>query len=126
MNFNKFNLITGILFVLGFILILLNFLTPYLNLAALVVLLVALIMLTISLCKYCIQKNAYLNSQNEEIIMELSMQDGMEQYVPVEKKQTKFKKFWENTKIFSPCIISGVFALCMLAFLVLSIVNLFK
>ena len=96
MNFNKFNLITGILFVLGFILILLNFLTPYLNLAALVVLLVALIMLTISLCKYCIQKNAYLNSQNEEIIMELSMQDGMEQYVPVEKKQTKFKKFCYN------------------------------
>lgn len=126
MNFNKFNLITGILFVLGFILVLLNFLTPYLNLVALILFVVAFVMLSISLYKYCVRKNAYLSSDKEEIIMELSMEDGVETYIPAEKKQSKFKKFIDNTKIFSPFILSVVFGLCMLSFLIISIINLVK
>lgn len=125
MIFNKFNIITAVLYVVGFILVLLNFLTPYLNLAALVIFTVATIMLTYKLFKYCLMKNAYLNSNNEEIIMELSMQDGMEQYIPVEKKQGKFKKFIENSRIFSPCILSGVFAIILVILLISAIVKLF-
>ncbi len=125
MNFNKFNLITGILFVVGFILVLLNFLSPYLNLSALIIFIVASIMLSISLFKYCIRKNAYLTSDNEEIIMELSIEEGKEQYIPVEKKQTKFRKFLDLIKIFSPFILSSLFALCLIAFLVLSVIKLF-
>lgn len=125
MNFNKFNLITGILFVVGFILVLLNFLSPYLNLSALIIFIVASIMLSISLFKYCIRKNAYLTSDNEEIIMELSIEEGKEQYIPVEKKQTKFRKFFDLIKIFSPFILSSLFALCLIAFLVLSVIKLF-
>ena len=125
MNFNKFNLITGILFVVAFILVLLNFLSPYLNLSALIIFIVASIMLSISLFKYCIRKNAYLTSDNEEIIMELSIEEGKEQYIPVEKKQTKFRKFLDLIKIFSPFILSSLFALCLIAFLVLSVIKLF-
>lgn len=125
MNFNKFNLITGILFVVGFILVLLNFLSPYLNLSALIIFIVASIMLSISLFKYCIKKNAYLTSDKEEILMELSVEEGKEQYVPVEKKQTKFRKFLDLTKIFSPFILSSLFALCLVVFLVLSVIKLF-
>lgn len=125
MNFNKFNLITGILFVVGFILIMLNFLTPYLNLAAMSVFLVALIMLTISLYKFCLRKNAERNNIQEEIIMELSLQDGEEQYVPAEKKLTGFKKFREICKIFSPCLTSGLLAVLMLVTLVLTLIKLF-
>lgn len=125
MNFNKFNLITGILFVVGFILVLLNFLSPYLNLSALIIFIVASVMLSISLFKYCIRKNAYLTSDNEEIIMELSIEEGKEQYIPVEKKQTKFRKFLDLIKIFSPFILSSLFALCLIVFLVLSVIKLF-
>ena len=122
MKINKFNLIIGLLYCVGFILILLNFLTVYLNLAALVLFIVATIMLTIATTKFCIQRNAYLTSQNEEIIMELALEDGMEKYIPKEKKQSKFKKFLENIKIFSPCILSGFIAVMLIVLLILSLV----
>lgn len=122
MKINKFNLITGILFCVGFVLILLNFLTKWLNLAALCVFLVATIMLTISLAKFCVQRNAYLFSENEEIVMELALEDGMEKYVPKEKKQSGFKKFIENVRIFSPCILSGMVAGLLIFLLILSLV----
>ena len=122
MKFNKFNLITGILYFVGFVLILLNFLSVYLNLAALCIFLVATIMLTISLTKYCIKRNAMLTSENEEIIMELALEDGMEKFVPKEKKQSGFKKFIENVKIFTPCILSGIIACMLVVLLILSLV----
>lgn len=125
MIFNKYNLITAILFVVAFICVLLNFLTDYLNLVAICLLAVATGMLTYKLYKYCVMKNAYLTGEKEEIIMELSMQEGMEQYIPVEKKQTGFKKFIENARIFSPCILSGLFSVLFLVLLIMSLVKLF-
>jgi len=122
MKINKFNLIIGLLYCVGFVLILLNFLTVYLNLAALVLFVVATIMLTIAFTKFCIQRNAYLTSRNEEIIMELALEDGMEKYIPKEKKQSKFKNFLDNLKIFSPCILSGFVAIMLIVLLILSLV----
>ena len=122
MRFNKFNLTIGILYCIGFVLILLNFLTKWLNLAALCVFIVATIMLTISLTKFCIQRNAYLTSQNEEIIMEMALVDGMEKFVPKEKKQSSFKKFIENIRIFSPAILSGMIGCLLVVLLILSLI----
>lgn len=122
MRFNKFNLTIGILYCIGFVLILLNFLTKWLNLAALCVFIVATIMLTISLTKFCIQRNAYLTSQNEEIIMEMALVDGVEKFVPKEKKQSSFKKFIENIRIFSPAILSGMIGCLLVVLLILSLI----
>ena len=122
MRLNKFNLVIGLLYIIGFVLILLNFLTKWLNLVAICVFLVAQIMLTIALFKYCVQRNAYHASQQEEIIMELAVEDGMEKYVPKEKKQSGFKKFMEKVKIFSPCLLSGFIACLFCLFLILSLV----
>ncbi len=122
MRFNKFNLTIGILYCIGFVLILLNFLTKWLNLAALCVFIVATIMLTISLTKFCIQRNAYLTSQNEEIIMEMALVDGVEKFVPKEKKQSRFKKFIENIRIFSPAILSGMIGCLLVVLLILSLI----
>lgn len=122
MRFNKFNLTIGILYCVGFVLILLNFLTKWLNLAALCVFIVATIMLTISLTKFCIQRNAYLTSQNEEIIMEMALVDGVEKFVPKEKKQSRFKKFIENIRIFSPAILSGIIGCLLVVLLILSLI----
>ena len=122
MKINRFNLITGILYVVGFILVLLNFLTKWLNLAALCVFVVAQIMLTISLSKYCIKKSAYETSENEEIIMELALEDGMEKYVPKEKNGGKVKKFNEKVKIFYPCILSSVVTALLVVLLILSLI----
>lgn len=122
MKFNKFNLTIGILYVVGFVLVLLNFLTKWLNLAALCVFIVATVMLTISLAKYCIRKNAMLESQNEEIIMELALEEGMEKYVPKEQKQSGFKRLIENAKIFSPCLLSGLMAILLVVLLILSLI----
>lgn len=122
MKFNKFNLITGILYCIGFVLILLNFLSQYLNLAAICVFLVATIMLTISLTKFCIRRNATSVSDSEEIIMELALEDGMEKFVPKEKKLSGFKKFVENVRIFMPCILSGIIACMLVVLLILSLI----
>lgn len=122
MRFNKFNLTIGILYCVGFVLILLNFLTKWLNLAALCVFIVATIMLTIALTKFCIQRNAYLTSQNEEIIMEMALEDGVEKFVPKEKKQSGFKKFIENIRIFSPAILSGIIGCLLVVLLILSLI----
>lgn len=122
MRFNKFNLTIGILYCVGFVLILLNFLTKWLNLAALCVFIVATIMLTIALTKFCIQRNAYLTSQNEEIIMEMALEDGVEKFVPKEKKQSGFKKFIENIRIFSPAILSGMIGCLLVVLLILSLI----
>ena len=124
MKFNKFNLITASIFVLGFVLILLNFLSVYLNLAATICLTAASIMLTISFYFSCKRKNAILEANNEEIIMELSVEDGMETYVPKEKKKGKAKEFLENIRIFTPAILSGLVALAMITLLILSFFNL--
>ena len=98
MKFNKFNLITTVLYIVAFILILLNFLTPYLNLAALILFTIASFMLSISTFKFCKTRNAILSSGQEEVVMELSMEDGMEKYVPVEKKKNGFKRSIELCK----------------------------
>lgn len=122
MKFNKFNLIIAILFMVGFVLIFLNFLTDWLNLVALALFVVASVMLTIALFNFCKKRNAILTAQQEEIIMELALEDGMEKYIPVEKKKGKFKTFRDNIKIFSPCILSGMLTILMIALLVLSLV----
>lgn len=124
MKFNKFNLITSLLFVLGFIFILLNFLTIWFNLVAISLFTIASIMLTISLFFSCKRKNAILEANNEEIIMELAVEDGMERYVPKEKKKTKAKEFIENIRIFTPCILSGLLALATITLLVMTIIRL--
>jgi len=124
MKFNKFNLITTILFILGFIFILLNFITIWFNLAATILFTLASIMLTISFYFSCKRKNAILESENEEVIMELSVEDGVETYIPKEKKKSKAKEFIENIRIFTPCILAGLLSLAMITLLVLTIVRL--
>lgn len=124
MKFNKFNLITASLYVLGFIFILLNFLSVYFNLVATILFSVASVMLTISFYFSCKRKNAILEANSEEIIMELSVEDGMETYVPKEKKKGKTKEFIETLRIFTPAILSGLLALATLALFVLSLINL--
>lgn len=124
MKFNKFNLTTSGLFILGFICILFNFLTIWLNLVASVLFVAASVMLTISFYFSCKRKNAILSAENEEVIMELALNDGMERYIPKEKKQGKFKGFIENVRIFTPCIISALLALMMVALLVVMIIKL--
>jgi len=125
MKINKFYLTIAIVFVVGFILILLNFLTPYLNLAALILFFAGLIMLTIALFKFCLRRNAEVNASQEEIIMELSLVDGQEQYIPADKKQKGFKRFVELYRIFSPCVLSGIFTILVGVLLVLSIIKQF-
>ena len=93
MRFDKFNLSIAGLYILGFILILLNFLTEILNFVAIILFTVATAMLTYALYKRCKMKNAIQYSESEEIIMELSLQDGMESYVPKEKRSSKRKAF---------------------------------
>ena len=122
MKFNKLNLITTLCFVVGFILILFNSFTNILNIIATGFFMVGCVLLTISFYFHCKKKNAILSSENEEVIMELSLEDGMEQYVPVEKKQTGFKNFIENARIFSPCVLSGLLAVCLIILFVFSII----
>lgn len=114
MKFNKFNLITTILFVVGFVCVLFNFLANWLNFVALALFSVASVMLTVILFFSCKRRNAILSSNNEEIIMELAIENGEETFVPKEKKQGKFKNFIENFRIFSPCIISGFIAIMVI------------
>lgn len=122
MKFNKFNLITTVLYIVAFILILLNFLTLYLNLAALILFTIASFMLSISTFKFCKTRNAILSSGQEEVVMELSMEDGMEKYVPVEKKKNGFKEFIENCRIFMPFILSVTLVCIFITLLVLSFI----
>lgn len=124
MKFNKLNFTTFALFCLGFVLIMLNFLTEWLNLAALIIFTVASILLTISFYFSSKRKNAMLTSENEEIIMELSVEDGMETYVPKEKKKSKGKEFIELTRIFSPCILSAILAVGLLLLVVFTLIRL--
>jgi len=124
MKFNKFNLITTSLFVLGFVFILMNFISSWFNLVAIALFSVASVMLTILFYFSCKRKNALLSSENEEIIMELALNEELDSYVPVEKKQKKFKNFLENFRIFSPCILSGLLAVLMIVFLIASIIKL--
>lgn len=124
MKFNKFNLSIAGLYILGFILILMNFLTKWLNLVAIILFTIATIMLTISFYFSCKRKNAYLSSENDEVIMELALNEETDSYVPVEKKQGKFKNFIENLRIFSPCILSGLLSLIMVALLIITITKL--
>ncbi|MGN1222520.1 MAG: hypothetical protein ACI4T1_00075 [Christensenellales bacterium] len=121
MRFDKFNLSIAGLYILGFILILLNFLTEILNFVAIILFTVATAMLTYALYKRCKMKNAIQYSESEEIIMELSLQDGMESYVPKEKKSSKRKAFFEKFKIYSPCIISGLFSILLFLLVIMSI-----
>ena len=123
MKFNKFNLITSSLFVLGFIFILLNFITLWFNLVATILFAVASVMLTILFYFSCKIKNATLEADSEEIIMELAVQDGVETYIPKEKKQSKTKEFIENIRIFTPCILSGLLAIAMITLLVMTIIK---
>jgi len=124
MKFNKFNLITASLFILGFVLILLNFISNWFNLVATACLAAGSVMLTISFYFSCKRKNATLEANNEEIIMELSVEDGMETYVPKEKKQSKFKEFVENVRVFTPAILSALLSIAMLTLLVLAILKI--
>lgn len=124
MKFNKFNLSIAGLYILGFILILMNFLTDWLNLVAIILFTIATIMLTISFYFSCKRKNVILSSENDEVIMELALNEETDSYVPVEKKQGKFKNFIENLRIFSPCILSGLLSLIMVALLIITITKL--
>lgn len=124
MKFNKLNLSVAGLYVLGFILILMNFLTDWLNLVAIILFTIASILLTISFYFSCKRKNAILSSENDEVIMELALNEETDSYVPVEKKQGKFKNLIENMRIFSPCLISGFLSVLMIVLLILTITKL--
>lgn len=124
MRFNKLNLSIACLFVLGFILIMLNFLTVWLNLAAISVFVVAGVLLSFSLFFSCRRKNAILNAESEEIIMELAVEEGMETYIPKEKKTGKIKELRENLHIYSPFILSCLLTIALITLLVLTIIKL--
>ncbi len=124
MKFNKLYLLIGILYLSGFVMILLNFLTKYLNLSALCVLSVASVLLTICLAKSCKQQNAIINSQVEEIIMEIAMQDGEEKYVVQKPKQKGFKRLVEFYKIYSPAILSAVAAGAFIFMLIMFLIKM--
>lgn len=125
MKFNKFNLITALLYVLGFVFVLLNFVTEWFNLVAMALMLGASVMLTISFYFSCKRKNAILSADSEEVVMEMALSEETESYVPVKKKKSKFKNGIENIRIFSPCILSGLLSLMFVAMLVIVLVKIF-
>lgn len=122
--FNRFNLITAIVFLLAFVSIMISYATYVMFYPAMVLFCAGFVMLSIRFIKNYIQKP---ENQNQDIVMEKSAGIDGETYVMRDEKadkKAKRQKFYSNTQKLLPIIFSLLAAVLFVFLFINSLIHI--